>query len=69
MLGVDIKSIYLAIPLACLIGSIAAGVFGWKIGRRGAHTAAIGGVAVSFFLSLLVFSDVVIHGHSFNGRA
>jgi NADH-quinone oxidoreductase subunit L len=67
MLGVDIKSIYLAIPLACLIGSIVAGVFGWKVGRRGAHSAAIGGVAVSFFRSVLVFRDVVIDGHSFNG--
>ncbi len=68
MLGVDMKIIYLAVPLACLAGSIIAGVFGWKVGRRGAHTAAILGVAVSFLLSLLVFRDVVIDGHSFNGR-
>ncbi|MFQ5935527.1 MAG: NADH-quinone oxidoreductase subunit L [Acidiferrobacterales bacterium] len=62
------KIIYLAIPLACLAGSIIAGVFGWRVGRRGAHRAAILGVAVSFFLSLLVFRDVVVDGHSFNGR-
>jgi NADH-quinone oxidoreductase subunit L len=68
MLGVDMKIIYLAIPLACLAGSIVAGIFGWKVGRRGAHTAAILGVAVSFFLSLLVFRDVVLDGHSFNER-
>ncbi|MEE8512991.1 MAG: proton-conducting transporter membrane subunit [Acidiferrobacterales bacterium] len=58
---------YLAVPLSCLVGSIIAGIFGWKIGRRGAHTAAIVGVAVSFFLSLIVFNDVIFNGHEFNG--
>ncbi|MFQ5994066.1 MAG: NADH-quinone oxidoreductase subunit L [Acidiferrobacterales bacterium] len=60
-------TIYLAIPLACLIGSIVAGVFGWKVGRRGAHTAAILGVAISFFLSLIVAKDVLVDGNEFNG--
>ncbi|MFQ6021298.1 MAG: NADH-quinone oxidoreductase subunit L [Acidiferrobacterales bacterium] len=67
MLGIDIKVIYLAIPVSCLIGSIVAGVFGWKIGRRAAHTAAISGVALSFFLSLIVLKDVLADGHTFNG--
>ena len=29
--------IYLAIPLSCLAGAMLAGLFGWKIGRVGAH--------------------------------
>jgi NADH-quinone oxidoreductase subunit L len=67
MSGLDLKFIYLAVPLSCLVGSIIAGIFGWKIGRRGAHTAAILGVAVSFLLSLIVFNDVIFNGHEFNG--
>ncbi len=67
MFGLDIETIYLAIPLASLAGAVIAGMFGWKIGRRGAHTAAILGVTVSFVLSLVVFKDVIIDGHYFNG--
>ena len=67
MSGLDLELVYLAVPLSCLVGSIIAGIFGWKIGRRGAHTAAIVGVAVSFFLSLIVFNDVIFNGHEFNG--
>ncbi len=67
MSALDMKLIYIAIPLASLIGSIVAGVFGWKVGRRGAHTAAILGVAVSFFLSVLVFKDVIFDGRGFDG--
>ncbi len=63
----DMKTIYLAIPLSCLAGSIIAGMFGWKIGRRGAHTAAILGVGVSFLLSLVVAKDVLVDGNRFNG--
>ena len=60
MFGLDIETIYLAIPLASLAGAVIAGMFGWKIGRRGAHMAAILGVTVSFVLSLAVFKDVII---------
>ncbi|MFB3087219.1 MAG: NADH-quinone oxidoreductase subunit L, partial [Acidiferrobacterales bacterium] len=67
MSGLDLELVYLAVPLSCLVGSIIAGIFGWKIGRRGAHTAAIVGVAVSFFLSLIVFNDVIFNSHEFNG--
>jgi NADH-quinone oxidoreductase subunit L len=49
------KFIYLAIPLAPLLASIVAGLFGQQIGRRGAHMITIGAVALSFGLSLLVF--------------
>ncbi|MEE8625560.1 MAG: NADH-quinone oxidoreductase subunit L, partial [Acidiferrobacterales bacterium] len=67
MFGLDIETIYLAIPLASLAGAVIAGMFGWKIGRRGAHVAAILGVTVSFVLSLAVFKDVIIDENYFNG--
>ena len=60
------QNIYLAIPLACLVGALIAGLLGWKIGRIGAHVAAILGVSVAFGLSLVVFQDVVSRGHVFN---
>ncbi len=60
--------IYLAIPLASLFGAIVAGFFGKAIGRSGAHTVTIAGVAVSFILSLIVFNHHVLEGAEvFNG--
>jgi len=53
------KSIYLAIVLAPLIGSLIAGLFGRQIGRSGSHWVTIVGVAISFLLSLIVFKDIV----------
>jgi NADH-quinone oxidoreductase subunit L len=50
--------VYLAIPLASLLGAIIAGFFGKQIGRSGAHCVTIIGVAVSFVLSLLVLKNV-----------
>ena len=62
------EPVYLAIPLAPLLGAIVAGLFGRRIGRAGAHWAAISGVAVSFVLSLWVFKYIVMDGHeAFNG--
>ncbi|EHQ52439.1 proton-translocating NADH-quinone oxidoreductase subunit L [Ectothiorhodospira sp. PHS-1] len=55
-------TIYLLIVLAPLFGAIAAGLFGRQLGRTGAHTATIAGVAVSFLLSLVVFWQHVIGG-------
>ena len=40
------EKLYLAIPLAPLLGAIIAGLFGRQIGRAGAHTVTILGVAV-----------------------
>ncbi|MEA3292190.1 MAG: NADH-quinone oxidoreductase subunit L [Pseudomonadota bacterium] len=60
------KSVYLAIPLICLLASIVAGLFGSAIGRRGAHSVTIFGVAAAFVLSLVVYIDVM-HGNQFNG--
>jgi NADH-quinone oxidoreductase subunit L len=54
--------VYLAIPLASLLGAVIAGFFGKQIGRSGAHCVTIIGVAVSFVLSLLVLKNVVIDG-------
>jgi NADH-quinone oxidoreductase subunit L len=54
--------VYLAIPLASLIGAIIAGFFGKQIGRSGAHCVTIIGVGVSFVLSLVVLKSVVIDG-------
>ena len=62
------QNVYLTIVLAPLIGAIIAGLFGKSISRSGAHWVTIIGVAVSFFLSILVFKDVVIDGAAvFNG--
>ncbi len=58
--------LYLLVPLAPLAGAIAAGLFGRRIGRAGAHWAAIVGVAISFAASCLVFADV-LNGTVFNG--
>ncbi|MCY3769447.1 MAG: NADH-quinone oxidoreductase subunit L [Gammaproteobacteria bacterium] len=52
------NSTYLAIPLVCLAASIVAGLFGKVIGRRGAHTITIAGVAVALALSVWVYADV-----------
>mgnify|MGYP001462191493 CR=1 FL=1 len=56
----------LAIPLAPLVGAVVAGLFGRVVGRRGAHTVTILGVAVSFVLSALVLRDVAVHGARFD---
>jgi len=62
------ENIYLAIPLASLIGAAIAGLFGRQIGRAGAHTVTILGVAVSFILSVIVFKHHVFDGAEiFNG--
>ena len=50
------QSIYLTIVLAPLAAAIVAGLFGRLIGRTGAHSVAIAGVALSCALSLYVLS-------------
>jgi NADH-quinone oxidoreductase subunit L len=56
------ENVYLAIVLAPLLGAIVTGLFGRQIGRAGAHTVTILGVAVSFVLSLWVFKHHVLDG-------
>ena len=55
----------LIVPLAPLVGSIAAGLFGKAIGRKGAHAITILGVLVSFIISAMTLNDV-IGGARFN---
>ncbi len=62
-------SLYLAIPLAPLVGAIVAGLFRKTVGRAGAHWVTILGVAVATVLSAVVFWDIVVLGaEPFNGR-
>jgi len=55
----------LAVPLAPLVGSIAAGLFGNVIGRKGAHVLTILGVLVSFVISVMTL-NAVLDGARFN---
>ncbi len=62
----DMKTLYLIVPLAPLLGAIIAGLFGRVIGRTGAHVVTIAGVAIAFLVSLLIFQDVQA-GNTYNG--
>ena len=46
MFGLSMQTIYLLVPLSCLAGAVLAGLLGRPLGRRGAHTVTILGVAV-----------------------
>ena len=56
------ESVYLAIPLASLLGAIIAGFFGNYIGRVASHLVTILGVGISTVLSLVVLKDVAFDG-------
>jgi NADH-quinone oxidoreductase subunit L len=58
------ESIYLTIALAPLAASLLAGLFGRRIGKVGAHSVAIAGVALSCGLSLYVLYQLVFAGMS-----
>jgi len=60
------KTLYLLVPLAPLVGAILAGLFGRSIGRAGAHSVTILGVLVSFLASCWILADV-LQGNTFNG--
>ncbi len=60
------ETVYLTIPLICLVAAIVAGLFGKQIGRTGAHSVTTLGVAISCALSIYVFADVM-SGNTFNG--
>lgn len=62
----DMKTLYLVVPLAPLAGAIVAGLFGKAIGRTGAHVVTILGVLVAFLVSLAIFQDVLA-GNTYNG--
>ncbi len=64
-------SMLLAVPLAPLVGSLLAGIWGTafggnKIGRTGSSSLTILGVLVAFVLSALTFQAVVFDGVKFN---
>ena len=56
------KPILLTIVLAPLIAAIVAGLFGRQVGRAGAHSVTILGVAISFGLSLYVLKGFAFDG-------
>ena len=56
------ESIYLTIVLAPLVAAILAGIGGRAIGRVGAQSVTILGVAISFVLSALVLKRMVLDG-------
>jgi NADH-quinone oxidoreductase subunit L len=59
------ENLLLAVPLAPLVGSLIAGLFGKMVGRKGSHRVTILGVFISFILSAIVLVDVM-KGASFN---
>ncbi|MCX7241305.1 MAG: NADH-quinone oxidoreductase subunit L [Burkholderiales bacterium] len=61
----------LMVPLAPLVGSVVAGVFGTKfggnrIGRTASHSLTILGVLIAFVLSALTLKSVALDGARFN---
>ena len=64
-------STLLAVPLAPLVGSALAGIFGTKfggnwIGRRLSHSLTILGVLLAFVLSAMTLQSVAVDGARFN---
>src|SRR5580765_8176554 len=64
-------SALLAVPLAHLVGSVIAGVFGTKfggdhIGRKVTHSLTILGVLVAFIISAMTLKSVIVDGARFN---
>ncbi len=53
-------NILLIIALAPLLGAVIAGLFGKQVGRAGAHSVTIAGVAVSLLLSAQVLYQLVV---------
>jgi NADH-quinone oxidoreductase subunit L len=53
-------NILLIIALAPLLGAIVAGLFGRQVGRTGAHSVTIAGVAISCLLSCQVLYQLVV---------
>ena len=60
------KTAYLLVPFAPLLGAVIAGLFGRHLGRTLTHWIAILGVLVSLVASLVVLQDVLA-GNVFNG--
>ncbi|MDG2156202.1 MAG: NADH-quinone oxidoreductase subunit L, partial [Gammaproteobacteria bacterium] len=59
-------NIYLTVVLAPLVAALLAGLFGKIIGRAGAHTVAIAGVALAFALSVYTLIQQLAGAAVFN---
>jgi NADH-quinone oxidoreductase subunit L len=64
----DKTTLYLLIPLFPLFGAIIAGLFGRTIGRKGAHTVTILGVAAACVGSFYVLHDLLNGAPAYNGN-
>jgi NADH-quinone oxidoreductase subunit L len=62
----NMRALYLLVPLAPLAASIIVGLWGPKLGRGVSHWLCIFGVAASFVASIVITRDVQA-GHVFNG--
>jgi len=60
------QNLLLTVPMAPLVGSIVAGLFGKAVGRRGAHVITILGVLIAFICSAMVFQAVAFEGARYN---
>jgi NADH-quinone oxidoreductase subunit L len=64
----DMKTLYLLVPLAPLAASVVVGLFGPRLGRAASHWLCSLGVAAATLGSFVVFRDVAA-GNVFNGDA
>jgi len=62
----DMKTLYLLVPMAPLLGAVVVGLFGPKLGRAASHWLCILGVAIALVASYFIWADVRA-GHLFNG--
>jgi len=62
----DMKTLYLVVPLAPLVAAVVVGLWGPRLGRAVSHSLCIAGVAVALLASYVVFRDVQA-GNVFNG--
>lgn len=53
------QNMLLAVPLAPLVGAVVAGLFGKAVGRRGAHSITILGVAIALVISVMTLFAVL----------
>ncbi len=59
------QNMLLAVPMAPLVGAVVAGLFGKQVGRKGAHTITILGVAIALAISVMTLFSV-LDGARFN---
>ncbi|SPE28676.1 NADH-quinone oxidoreductase subunit L [Burkholderiales bacterium] len=57
----------LLVPLAPLVGAIAAGLFGRTLGRTGAHVVTIFSVLIATLVSALIFYSVIVEHQTIGG--